>query len=227
MIISVIRTILLYAFIILAVRLMGKRQIGDLQTSELVITLLISDIASIPMQDTSLPLIGGFLPISILVSCEIIVSIIMLKHSKFRNVMCGKPVIVIREGKILQPALKHLRMSIEDLFEQLRQKDVFNLKDIQYCIVETNGKISVLNQPESRVPTAQESNIQIDDTGIEAVIISDGEFLDHSLALCQKNQDWALRILKENNINNKHDVYLMTANKSGEYNLIKKDKIKN
>lgn len=150
MLISLIRTILLYAFIILAVRIMGKRQISDMQTSELVITLVISDIAAIPMQNVEQPLLVGLLPIAVLVSLEIIVSIIMLKSNKFRKVICGNPVIIITEGKILKDRLKMLRISYEDLYSLLRQQGIFDVNQVQYGIVETNGSVSILEYKEEK-----------------------------------------------------------------------------
>lgn len=148
MLISTIRTILLYAFIILAVRIMGKRQISDMQTSELVITLVISDIAAIPMQDTEQPLLSGLLPILVLVALEIIVSVLMLKSDRFRKVICGNPVIIISEGKILESQLKKLRISYEDLYSLLRQQEVFDVSVVKYGIVETNGSVSLLKYEE-------------------------------------------------------------------------------
>ena len=143
MFISLIRTVILYAMIIIAVRIMGKRQISQLQTSELVVTMLISDLAVIPMQDSGQPLFSGLIPIFVLIALEVLLSVIMLKSGRLRRVICGKPVVVIEDGKILQKNMKELRMSIEDLFEQLRQKDVFSLKEVAYAIVETNGAMSV------------------------------------------------------------------------------------
>lgn len=148
MLILLLRTVLLYAFIILAVRLMGKRQVSDMQTSELVITLIISDIAAIPMQGVEQPLLSGFLPIMVLVSLEIILSIIMLKSSKFRNIICGNPIVIIEDGKILESELKKLRISYEDLYSLLRQQEVFDVKDIKCGIVETNGSVSILKYQE-------------------------------------------------------------------------------
>lgn len=221
MVISIIRTILLYSFLTLAVRLMGKRQISDLQTSELVVTLLISDIAVIPMQNTAQPLLSGIIPILILISCEIIASIIMLKSSKFRKMVCGSPVTVIDNGELLQDKMKDLRLTTEDLCIQLRQLDVFCLEDVQYCIVETNGKLSVQLKPEKRKPSAEDLNISISDSGIEAVVINDGEMLQHSIKLTKVDEGWIMEKLKENKIDIK-DVFIMTANSIGEYNIIKK-----
>lgn len=148
MLVLLIRTVLLYAFIILAVRLMGKRQVSDMQTSELVITLIISDIAAIPMQSIEQPLLSGFVPILVLVALEILVSILMLKSSKFRNVICGNPVVIIKNGKILESQLKRLRISYEDLYSLLRQQEIFDVTDIKYAIVETNGSVSILKNQE-------------------------------------------------------------------------------
>ena len=125
MIISIIRAALLYTFIILAIRIMGKRQISELQTSELVVTLLISDIAAIPMQDTAQPLVSGIVPIAVLVIAEIVVSALMVKTFGFRKAVCGSPIILINDGKVDQKQMRRLRITIEDLFEQLRQKMFF------------------------------------------------------------------------------------------------------
>lgn len=144
MFISLVRTIILYLAIILAVRIMGKRQISQLQTSELVVTMLISDLAVIPMQDSGQPLFSGIIPIFVLIALEVMLSFIMLKSGKVRRAICGKPVVIIQDGRLLQENMRELRMSVEDLFEQLRQKDVFALNDIAYAIVETNGMLSVV-----------------------------------------------------------------------------------
>ena len=153
----IFRTIFLYITIIVAIRLMGKRQIGDLQTSELVVTLLISDIASMPMENIGKPLLSGLLPIFILVACEIFLSLLMLKHSKLRRAVCGKPIVIINKGKICQSEMKMLRMSVEDLFEQLRQNEVFSLNDVLYAIVETNGKMSILKKENNNDSTNSDS----------------------------------------------------------------------
>ena len=222
MLVTIIRTVILYLFVILAVRLMGKRQISDLQTSELVVTLIIADIASIPMENISKPLVSGIVPTLILVACEIIFSIGMMKWSKFRKIMCGNPVMVIQDGVILQDKMKSLRITTEDLCIQLRQQGVFSLDDVQYCIAETNGKLSVLEKPDNRKPTAQDFGINIEDTGIEAVVITDGEILNNSIKLCETDKENVFNILKSNNTDIK-DVFIMTLNRNGDYKIIKKN----
>lgn len=222
MIISIIRTIILYIFVIFAVRLMGKRQISDLQPTELVITLVISDIASIPMQNTSQPLLSGIIPVLILVALEILASIFMMKNGKFRKLICGNPVVIIRDGELLQNQMKRLRLTIEDLTAQLRQQDVFSIEEIEYCIMETNGSLSVLKKPQYRNPSADDLKIKIKDNKIETVVISDGQILENSLMLCEKSKDDVYNILNKENAKLKN-VFLMTLDVLGSYNLIMKE----
>ena len=202
---------------------MGKRQISELQTSELVVTLLISDIAAIPMQDTGQPLVSGLFPIGILVFCEIVISVLMIKMPRFRRVICGKPVVVINSGKLDQTALKNLRMSIEDLTEQLREKDVFALEDVAYALVETNGKLSVIKKAPQSTVTAGMLAIALPEQGIEAVVISDGSISDFSLKLIRKSRGWLEGVLRGKNLQ-KEDIFLMTADTSGKFYIIKKEK---
>lgn len=223
--VSLVRTLLLYIVIIAAVRLMGKRQISELQTSELVVTLLISDIAAIPMQDTGQPLVSGLLPIAILVMCEIFVSCFMVKNAKFRKMICGSPIIVINDGKVDQKQMRRLRMTTEDLMEELRLKDVFSLEDVAYGIVETNGKMSVIKKPDKNQPTAGMLGIAVPDTGIEAVVVSDGVIFDPALSICGKSRDWLNGVLRGKNVNIE-EIFIMTTNKKGDFNIIKKDEYK-
>ncbi len=224
MIISAVRTILLYAIIIITVRIMGKRQISELQTSELVVTLLMSDIASIPMQDTDQSMLSGIIPILILVVCEILISLLMLKNSAVRRAICGKPVIIINDGKVDQKAMTELRLSIEELFEELRQKDIFNIEDVAFAIIETNGKMSVLKKSASDTVTAGQLGVQAKDSGMQAVVISDGEIAQSSLEFCGLSETWLKKILKLEKLN-VSDIFIMTADKTKKYNIIKKEGI--
>lgn len=222
MLIIIVRTVLIYIFIIFALRIMGKRQINEMQPSELVVTLVIAEIAAMPLNDTHQTILSGIVPTIILVACEFIVSIIMLKSSKFRQVVCGSPVMVIEDGNLKQDKMKSLRLTTEDLCIQLRQLGVFSLEDVQYCIVETNGKISVLEKPDKRVPVAEEIGIKIPDTGIEVVVINDGELLENSLKLCGSTSEKIKKILKENKTSI-DDVFIMTTDRTGQYKIILKD----
>lgn len=222
MLIAVIRTVILYGFIILAIRLMGKRQISDMQPSELVVTLVVSDIASLPMQNTSQPLLSGVIPVLVLVSLEIVTSMLMMKSRVFRKMICGSPVVVIEDGKILQKQMRRLRLTTDDLCAQLRQQDVFSIEDVQYCIMETNGMVSILEKPQKRLPNADELGVEIEDKKMEVVVVSDGIFLNTSLQLCGKNEKFVNNILSENHID-LDKVFMMTLDGNGDYNIILKE----
>ncbi|MBR1483797.1 MAG: DUF421 domain-containing protein [Ruminococcus sp.] len=222
MMISILRTVILYAFIIFAIRLMGKRQISDMQPSELVVTLVISDIASLPMQNTSQPLLSGVIPVLVLVALEIAASTLMLKSRRFRRLICGNPVVVIEDGKLLQKQLKRLRMSAEDLLAQLRLQNIFSIDEVQYCIVETNGSLSVLEKPQHRVPTAEDLGVTISDSKLEALVVSDGELLREGLQLCQSDQEQINNILQKNH-KNLSEEFLLTLNGAGQYRIISKE----
>ena len=221
MFISIIRTAILYSLIIIAVRFMGKRQIGDLQTTELVVTMLLSDIASLSVENASKPLLSGLLPMTVLVVCEVFLSGAMLKNSFLRKTICGRPIIVINDGEIQQKELKRLRMSVDDLSESLRQQDVFSFDDVLFGIVETNGKLSVMKKPEKENPTNEDLKIKTENKGIETVIISDGEFSRLSMQLCDVDEKFVKKILAKEKIDQK-DVFIMTLNRKKEYNIIKR-----
>ncbi len=221
MAISIIRTLILYAVIIVAVRLMGKRQIGEMQTSELVVTLLISDIASLPMQNTDQSLLSGFVPILILIICEIVLSVLMMKRARFRRLVCGLPQIIIKNGEIDQAQMKKLRMSTEDLCEQLRQAGCFKLSQVEYAIIETNGKLSILKKPEEESPSCSQLNIKPEKGNIETVVISDGELSKNSIEICGTSEQKIKKILNSEKTK-LEDVFIMTFNNSGQYKIIKR-----
>lgn len=223
MAVALIRTIVLYAFIIFAIKMMGKRQISDLQTSELVITILISNIAAIPMQNTAQPLLTGIIPILVLICCEILASFLMLKNLKIRQLICGKPIIVINEGKLDQKAMEYLRLSTEDLSEQLRQLDVFSLDDVWFAIMETNGQMSVMKKSEKQPPDAMTLKLKVPDGELETVVVSDGIISESSLQRCDLSKDWLSEIFEKEKVK-LEDIFIMTAKKSKQYKIIKKEK---
>lgn len=223
MAVALIRTIVLYAFIIFAIKMMGKRQISDLQTSELVITILISNIAAIPMQNTAQPLLTGIIPILVLICCEILASFLMLKNLKIRQLICGKPIIVINEGKLDQKAMEYLRLSTEDLSEQLRQLDVFSLDDVWFAIMETNGQMSVMKKSEKQPPDAMTLKLKVPDGELETVVVSDGIISESSLQRCDLSKDWLSEIFEKEKVK-LEEIFIMTAKKSKQYKIIKKEK---
>ena len=221
MFITIVRTAILYAVIIFAVRIMGKRQLSDMQPSELVITLIIADIASIPMEDTKRPILSGFIPMIILVSLELIVSVLMMKSPRFRKLICGSPIMIIENGEIQQKQMKRLRLTTEDLCVQLREQGVFSLDDVKYCIAETNGKLSVLEKPSKRNPTAEDMNLTIPDNGIEAVVINDGKFLNNSIKLVTADKKELQKLLKKEGVKER-DVFIMTCDCTGKAKIIRR-----
>lgn len=223
MFISFIRAIIMYLTVVCAIKFMGKRQIGELETSELVITFIISDIASLPMQNSDQPILSGLIPIGVLTCLEIFISWFMSRNPKFRQLVCGKCVIVINDGKINQKELYKLRINVYDLCEQLRQMNVFSIDDVAYAIMETNGKLSVLKKSEKQPPDSKTLQICSSPSNLDLAVISNGKINDYCLSLCSLNKSWLNNILKEKNIKI-DDVFLMTANKNKEVKIIKKDK---
>ena len=215
MAVILLRTVLMYGVILLAVRLMGKRQVSQLQNSELVVTLLLSELAVLPIQEEEKSLWVGLAPMAALVACELLVSVLMLKSGRFRQLVCGSPTVVIERGQVLQKAMRRLRLTTEDLFEQLRQKGVFYLEDVAWAIVETNGMLSVIRRPEEEPVTPKELGLSPASQGLEVVVISDGE-------LCGKDQAWVRRRLQERGLG-QEQVFLMTVRTDGKWRVIEKN----
>lgn len=215
------RAILLYILIMFSIRLMGKRQLGELQPSELVITILISNIASIPIEDTNIPMILGVIPILVLVCFDILISNMSLKSKRFRSFISGSPVIIIHDGVIDQKQLKKLRFSIDDLMESLRQSDVFDIKDVEYAIVETTGKVSVLEKFDAQKVTPKILDIKGENNSPPVVVISDGKIIESALEVYSINKDWINKIMKKKKLTiNK--VFLMTCDKDMKYYVVEK-----
>ncbi len=182
MAVTLIRAIIMYAVIILMIRLMGKRQIAQLQPSELVITILISEIASEPVQNSDIPILKTAVSLFVLVAFEILSSAIGLKSNRFRTLMQGHSVIVIRNGKIEKQALKKLRMTVGDLISALRQKDVFDISKVSYAVFETNGQISILMKPGFENATAEDVHKTAKNSGMPFAVICDGKIIEDTVA---------------------------------------------
>lgn len=217
-----IRSALLYVLVIFALRLMGKRQLGELQPSELVITILISNIASLPVENPSTPMTMGVIPILVLVGFELIVSNLSLKFRPFRKLLSGNAIVVIRDGVVDQKALKDLRFSIDDLMESLREQSIFSLEDVYFAIVETTGKISVLQRHDAQTVTPKMLNIKGTDANPPIVVVSDGKILEESLDRYGIRKTQIQKILTKE----KHalsDVFFMAMDQKGKYYIIPKE----
>lgn len=217
-----VRTVILYIAVILSVRLMGKRQIGELQPTELVITILISNIATITLEDTSIPMLSGIIPIFLLVSFELIMSWLTLKSRKIRRLVSGNPQIIIRDGVIDQKQLKELRFSIDDVMEALRTNNIFDISDVQFAIVETTGKISSYSKYPARNVTNSDMKIKGKSENPPYIIINDGIFLEKTFKILGLEKSWLDKILQQKNLEIS-DIFLMTADKNGKYNIIERE----
>lgn len=225
MLITLIRAVILYFLIIFCMRLMGKRQLGELQPTELVITILLSEIAAIPMEDNGVPLVNSLVAVILLVALEIINSAICLKSAKLRSVIEGNSLVVIRDGVIDQQQLKKLRFSVDDLLDQLRQKDVFDINDVRYAIVETNGQLSVMLKPEKETVTAEMIDFKNNTNGLLCMIVNDGKVLTNAFKECEMDNQKLKNILKNSGIN-LEEILFMLADKEGNYTIVKKEQYK-
>ena len=221
MAIVLIRAVVLYIVITFSLRLMGKRQLGELQPSELVVTILISNIAAIPVEDSSMPMIMGIVPILTLVSLDVIVSSVMLKSSKFRKLMIGSPRIIVSEGRVLQKEMKKLRYTVDDLTSAMREQQIFDLGEVQYAIVETTGKINFLQKKDYQNASKKDVDKGGSTENPQSIIIRDGIPDYEQLNILGLGRGWLNETLRENGATIK-GVFLMTADKNGQSTVIKR-----
>jgi uncharacterized membrane protein YcaP (DUF421 family) len=200
---------------------MGKRQLGELQPGELVITLLVSEIAANPIIDTSLPILNCIIPLMLLVSFEILNSVIDMKWVRFRFFTEGKPITVIRNGELDQKQLRKLRFTINDILSALRQKDIFNIEDVEYAIVETNGTLSTLLKPNKRNSTPKNYDKPEKDTGLPCAVVIDGKIIQTNFEDCGITMDEIKKKIKQEKLQQK-DILLMTVDRSKNYYIITK-----
>ena len=215
MIIAFTRTIILYILIITGVRLMGKRQVGELEPSELVLSLLIADLAAVPMQDFGIPLLTGIIPILTLLSLTTIFSVLTMKSLRFRTLMCGRPSIVVRDGTLEQHEMQRNRYTVDELFEELRLKGYTDLTQIKYAILETSGQLSVLPYADQRPPTLSQLSIPVKDSGLPLILISDGHVLQDNLTRSGYDRNWLDKQLKQQHCSSPAQVFLMTVDELG------------
>ncbi len=206
----VIRGVIVYVLLIVGVRLMGKRQIGELQPTELVITLLISDIATMPLQNVHASLLQTVVVIVLLIALELLFSILSLKFRGLRTLIQGNSVLIIKNGKLQQKAIRDLRYSVDDLVEALRLKDVFDLSEVAYAYVETNGELSILKNQKGQ------------QTELQCLVICDGRIVDKEFSVCGLNETKLKNILNRKNIR-AEDVFLMTYASDSNMQIIKKE----
>ncbi len=197
LIISYVRTVILYLVLILTIRLMGKRQIGQMEPSEFVVTMLVANLASIPMQDGGIPLYSGLVPILTVLGIELVLAVLSMRSLGLRRLLCGKPVILMENGNILQSNLRKTRVTLDELTGHLREKDVLDLTTVQYAILETNGNLSVFLYPKEKPASAKEAGIQTKPQYLPITVVSDGKLLTRNLEKARKDRAWVDRVLRQ------------------------------
>ena len=216
MITAFCRTVILYFLLMVGLRLMGKRQIGELEPSELVLTLIISDLASVPMQDFGIPLVHGIFPIVTLLCLSMLLSFFSLKSIRFRAIVCGQPTVIIREGRVLQQNMARNRFTVDELFEQLRSQGYSDLSSIKYAILETSGQVSILPYTKASPVTPQVMNLEVpDDVTLPVLLINDGHVMTDNLRASGYDRKWLDRQLSDRRLTSPRQVFLLTVDESG------------
>lgn len=190
MLINFVRAIIIYLIVLIVMRLMGKREIGQLQPFELAISIMIADLASIPMTDPGVPIFNGIVPILGLLAMHLVITVLNIKSVSIRKITCGKPTVLVYRGKIDEEALKRERFTISELQERLRVKDVFNLGDVEFAILETNGEVSVIQKPNKRNSIPEDFGIMPEYEGMPYDLIVDGKIMSENLNKIGKDEKW-------------------------------------
>lgn len=220
----ILRCFLIYIVIVIAVRIMGKRQIGELQPSELVITILISELGSIPIQDVNQPLLSGILPIFTLAAIELGVSVITLKSAKMRYFIYGKPIILVYRGKIDQREMTKARVSVDDLIEAMRTSGIMKIDDIDYAILETNGNMSIIPKAEKQPVTPSDLKITPEEQDMPDIIIIDGRVMKNNMKASGLTQDWLSRAIYEAGFESEKEIFLLAREKNGKTYTVRKER---
>lgn len=217
MLVLVVRTLILYGMVIIAMRIMGKRQLGELQPSELVVAIMISDLASVPMQAIDIPLLSGIIPVLTLIVAEVMMSYLSLKSKNVRKFLSGEPSIVIYDGHINEKELARLRFNINDLLEELRLNSCHDVSDVEVAVVETSGKLSVIPKDKARTATVEDlklDNVRHD--GLPCTIVSDGTLNEHELKRAQKDYKWLEKQIKKRGISDIKDIFIASLDAEDE-----------
>ena len=208
MILSYLRTLLLYLILILVIRVMGKRQIGEMEPAEFVVTMLVANLAAIPMQDAGIPLFSGLVPILTVLGMELVLSWATMRSVALRRFFCGKPVILIENGKILQQNLRATRITLDELTGHLREKDVLDITTVQYAILETDGQLSVFPYPKHRPASAKDAGVEAKGQYLPITVIEDGYLSPENLKRAGKEVAWVEKVLKERKSDKKNTLLL-------------------
>lgn len=216
MAIVITRTFIVYFALLLTMRLMGKRQLGEMELSEFVVAALIADLAAHPLQDMGIPLLNGLVPIAVLFCCEVLIAGLSLRSIRLRELLFGKPSLLIVKGEIDQAQMRRNRFTLDELMQELRAQGITDLSTIEYGVLETNGKLNVIPYPSERPATAAQLKLDAGQGGYPSIIISDGRVLDANLRHLGFDRAWLQQQLEAKGAENPEQVFLMTATESGQ-----------
>lgn len=226
MFVVLIRTIILYLLIIVGIRLLGKRQIGELEPSELVLALIIADLASVPMQDNGIPLLSGVIPIVTLLAVASILSVLTVRSIRFRALLCGRPSIVVENGVVQERELRRNRFTIDELLEELRGQGYADFQSVKFAVLETNGRLSVLPYAAEKPVTAAQMGLTPEETGLPVILISDGRLLSHNLKGRGYEEVWLQKQLASHGVERPEQVFLMTVDEGGNTYCVPKEAVR-
>lgn len=219
-----LRTVILYFLMMLGLRLMGKRQIGELEPSELVLTMMLSDLATVPMQDFGIPLLSGVIPILTLLSLSMLMSQLSLRSLRVRRLLCGSPTVLIDCGHLRQDAMRKNRFTIDELLEELRGQGISDLASVKYAILENSGQLSVLLWPAFQPPTAEDLGISTEDgISLPIILVNDGRLLRENLKRCGKSPQWLQSVLEKRGVKDCRSVFLLTLDSRGTIFFLPKE----
>lgn len=216
MAIVLVRTLVIYFALLITMRLLGKRQLGEMELSEFVLAALIADLAAHPLQDIGIPLINGLVPILTLFCCEVLIAGATLKSVHLRSLFFGKPSVLILRGKVIQRELNKNRFSLDELMQELRNQGVLDISKIEYGILETDGRLNVILYASESPVTPAMLNIETSRDAYPAIIINDGHVMETNLRHLGRDMNWLTKQLNERGVHSPSDVFLMTLNKSGQ-----------
>ncbi|NLT94489.1 MAG: DUF421 domain-containing protein [Clostridia bacterium] len=217
------RILIIYFLLIVLMRIMGKRELGQLSAIDFVVAIVIAELAAIPITDINIPLIYGVLPIAILTLAQVGLSLLCLKSNAFRRIIYGVPNVLIANGKIQRNEMRKARYNIDDLLTQLREKNVFNIADVEFAILETSGELTVSLKPQKRPLSAEDLNVRTDYEGLPLTLIDDGEVNIKGLEDANLSLEWLERELKKRNINSVQDVFYASLSSNGDIYLVERE----
>lgn len=210
-----VRTVILYFAILISMRIMGKRQLGEMEISEFIVAALIADLAATPLQDIGIPLLNGLVPIIIMFCFEIIIAGLNMRSVKLRKLTYGRPEIIIRDGRIIREAMHKNRFTLDELMQELRAQGLTDTDQVEYAVLETNGQLSIILKSGNQPATASQMGVDADDVSYAHIIINEGRILDNNLKLLGRDRRWLANELKRQNLRSADEVYILTLSENG------------